>query len=71
VVNCPAGKQAINADYDISGGKAGAAPNTLLEVVADQVATFAGQGFLSVYETDSTTDSWSAFLTVLCADATP
>jgi hypothetical protein len=70
VVNCPAGKQAINADYDIAGGKTGVAPNTLLEVVADQVGTFGGQGFLSVYETDPTPDSWSAFLTVLCADAT-
>jgi hypothetical protein len=68
---CPAGKQAIAADYDIAGGKTGVAPNTLLEVVVDQVGTFANQGFAGAYETDATGENWSLSLGVLCARVSP
>ena len=68
---CPAGKQAIAADYDIAGGKTGVPPNTLLEVVVDQVGTFANQGFAGAYETDVTTEDWSLSLGVLCAQVSP
>ena len=69
---CPAGKQALSADYDIVGGKNGvAAPNTLLEVVVDQVGVFANQGFAGAYETDATGETWSLSLGVLCAQVSP
>ena len=68
---CPAGKTPISAEYDILGGKTGVPPNTLLEVVVDQVATSANAGFLGAYETDPTNETWSLALTVLCARVDP
>jgi hypothetical protein len=68
---CPAGKTPISAEYDIVGGKTGAAPNTLLEVVVDQVATGANGGFIGAYETDATNETWSLGFTVLCARVNP
>jgi hypothetical protein len=70
-VNCPADKQAISTGYDIVGGKTGVSPDTLLEVVADQVASFGNQGFAGAYETDPTTETWAISLSVLCARVGP
>jgi hypothetical protein len=70
-VTCPADKQAISTGYDIVGGKTGVPPDTLLEVVADQVASFGNQGFAGAYETDPTTETWAISLSVLCARVGP
>jgi hypothetical protein len=70
-LNCPPGKVAISVNYDIVGGKTGAAPGTLLEVVADQVTFFGGQAFGGAYETDATTETWSVGFGVLCARVEP
>jgi hypothetical protein len=70
-LNCPPGKEAISVNYDIVGGKTGVAPDTLLEVVADQVTFFGGQAFVGAYETDATTETWSVGVGVLCARVGP
>ena len=70
-VFCPPGKQPISTDYDITGGKTGAPPNMLVEVVADQVSSFGNQGIADAYETDPTTETWALHLNMLCARVGP
>jgi hypothetical protein len=65
------GKTAISAQYNILGGKTGARPNEVAEVVVDQIGTFDFQAFVDAYETDSISASWSVDLEVLCARVHP
>lgn len=69
--NCPAGKTAIEAHYNVLGGKTGASPNQLVEVVVDQIGTFGFQGFVDAYETDPYAGTWLVDLEVLCARVGP
>jgi hypothetical protein len=69
--NCPVGKTAISAHYNILGGKTGASPDQLAEVVIDQVDTFGFQGFVDAYETDPISGAWSVDLQLLCARVDP
>jgi hypothetical protein len=69
--NCPVGKTAISAQYNVLGGKTGASPNELVEVVVDQIGTFGFQGFVDAYETDPIAGAWEVDLEVLCARVNP
>jgi hypothetical protein len=69
--NCPVGKTAISVQDNILGGKTGAPPNKLDEVVIDQISTFDFQAFVDAYETDPISASSSVDLEVLCARVGP
>jgi hypothetical protein len=70
-VTCPEGKTAISAGYNIVAGKAGTAPNTLLEVNVDVIGTSGAEGFVEAYETDGITTDWGVDLALLCARVAP
>jgi hypothetical protein len=73
---CGPGKVAISAGYDISGGKEGASPNGLANVIADVVETTSpevvpGAAIVEAWEEDATALTWNLSVFVLCAKVSP
>jgi len=66
--NCPTGKSAISAGFDLSGGKLGTSPTAESRVVADSLSVLASSASIEAYEIGAgTTGSWRVNLTVNCA----
>ena len=63
--NCPTGKSAISASFDLSGGKLGISES---RVVADSLNVLSSSASIEAYEVaGGTTGSWRVSLTVVCA----
>ncbi|HUC06741.1 MAG TPA: hypothetical protein VMR96_01515, partial [Solirubrobacterales bacterium] len=73
---CAAGKTAISAGYDISGGKEGATPGGLANVIADVVepsapSSLPGSVLVEAWEEDATAITWNVSAIAICAKVTP
>jgi hypothetical protein len=76
IANCAAGKVAISGGYDISGGKEGAAPNGLANVIADVVEPSApssspGSVAVEAWEEEPTSITWNVSAIAICAKVSP
>jgi hypothetical protein len=74
--HCGAGKVAISGAYDIVGGKEGASPNGLANVIADVVeptnpAVVPGSVTVEAWEEEPTAIEWSVSAIALCAKVAP
>jgi hypothetical protein len=67
VTECPEGKRIIGSGVDIAGGKTGADPNVLTDVVIDQLQPQETQVVAEAYEEEATADSWQLFVDAICA----
>ena len=66
--DCPEGKSAIGAGFDLSGGKSGTPPNHYSGVVADSLTILPDSASIEAFESGSgTSGSWRVSLTVTCA----
>jgi hypothetical protein len=73
---CGAGKVAISGAYDIVGGKEGASPNGLANVIADVVeptdpSAVPGSVTVEAWEEEPTVIGWSVSAIALCAKVAP
>jgi hypothetical protein len=67
--SCPAGKMIVGTGYDISGGKSGTFPNTVTDVVVDQIQPFSTFVDVEAMEEDPTSRSWNVAAVAICATA--
>ncbi len=71
IASCPSGKVLVGTGFDISGGKTGSSPDTLANVVIDQVEPAFSTNSLIVeaYEEEATTSNWAVDAYAICAKA--
>ena len=67
--SCPAGKRVVGTGYDIFGGKSGAPPNEVTDVVVDEIQAFSTFVEVLAYEEEPTSSNWSVTVSAICATA--
>jgi len=67
--SCPAGKRVVGTGYDILGGKSGAPPNEVTDVVVDEIEAFSTFVEVLAYEEEPTSSNWSVTVSAICATA--
>jgi hypothetical protein len=67
--SCPAGKMIVGTGYDISGGKSGVSPNTVTDVVVDQIQPFSTFVDVEAIEEEPTSRNWNVAAVAVCANA--
>ncbi len=74
-IDCPTGKVLVGSGYDLSGGKAGTAPNAQSDLVVDvNQPTLNAKGettgvLIEAYEIAPTSDNWNIRVFGICATA--
>jgi len=76
VATCGAGKSTISVSYDIVGGKEGASPGGLANVIADVIepsdpSSVPGTAAVEAWEEEPTAIEWSVTAIALCAKVAP
>jgi hypothetical protein len=67
--SCPAGKRVVGTGYDIFGGKSGAPPNEVTDVVVDEIQAFSTFVEVLAYEEEPSSSNWSVTVSAICATA--
>ncbi len=67
--SCPAGKVIVGTGYDLSGSASGTFPNTVTDVVVDQIQPFSTFVDVIAIEEEPTSRSWSVAAVAICATA--
>jgi hypothetical protein len=67
--SCPAGKRVVGTGYDILGGKSGAPPNEVTDVVVDEIEAFSTFVEVLAYEEEPSSSNWSVTVSAICATA--
>ena len=68
---CPDGKRVISTGYDLAGGKTGAHPDVLTDVVVDNLGFYGSAAYVDAYEEDATAAAWPVIVSALCARVGP
>jgi hypothetical protein len=67
--SCPAGKRVVGTGYDIFGGKSGAPPNEVTDVVVDEIQAFSTFVEVLAFEEEPSSSNWSVTVSAICATA--
>ena len=67
--SCPAGKRVVGTGYDILGGKSGAPPNEVTDVVVDEIQAFSTFVEVLAFEEEPSSSNWSVTVSAICATA--
>ena len=67
--SCPAGKRVVGTGYDIFGGKSGAPPNEVTDVVVDEIQAFSTFVEVLAFEEEPSSSNWSVTVSAICARA--
>jgi hypothetical protein len=67
--SCPAGKRVVGTGCDIFGGKSGAPPNEVTDVVVDEIQAFSTFVEVLAFEEEPSSSNWSVTVSAICATA--